>query len=262
MRENLIELNKKESRHKRILRGLELREHTSVEELTAEFGLSEATIRRDLDEMEQAGHIIRVRGGARILTGLPGIAREFEERNRILMAEKNRIVNEVEKYIADNSIISIDGGTTGWLLAKRLKTKKNLTVLSHSLPVIEEFGGASVRLLASGGLFRHRNLDFIGARVLSFYQEISVNITVVTCDAVKPGAGIFKLSEDSAEVTRAMTGAAEQVFVISDHSKIGAAGVYRCLRPGDVDMLFMDSDVSEENRAALKQSFSHRIIYC
>jgi DeoR family transcriptional regulator of aga operon len=262
MSDNLIELNKKQARHRRILHGLETREQASVEELTSEFSLSEATIRRDLEELEQAGHIIRVRGGARILTGLPGIAREFEERNRINMAEKKRIVCEVEKFISDNSVVSIDGGTTSWLLAKRLKGKKNLTVLTHSLSVAEELSGAAVRLLVSGGLFRQRNLDFIGARVLSFYEEIRADIAVVVCDAIKPASGIYKLSEDSADIARTMSKAAERVFVIADHSKINAAGTYRCLRPENVDMLFMGGGVSEENLLTVKKSFFNKVVYC
>jgi DeoR/GlpR family transcriptional regulator of sugar metabolism len=262
MSDNLIELNKKQTRHRRILRGLETREHASVEELTSEFSLSEATIRRDLEELEQAGHIIRIRGGARILTGLPRIAREFEERNRLHMAEKNRIVSEVEKFISDNMVISIDGGTTGWLLAKKLKEKKNLTVLTHSLPVAEELSGAPVKLLVSGGFLRQRNIDFIGTRVLSFYEEISADIAIVVCDAIKPAFGIYKLSEDSAGIARTMSAAAERVFVIADHSKIGAVGTYRCLRPENVDMLFMDCGVSEENRVAVKKSFLNKVVYC
>jgi DeoR family transcriptional regulator of aga operon len=259
---SLIELNKKRARHRRILHDLETREQASVEELTSEFSLSEATIRRDLEELEQAGHIIRVRGGAKILTGLPGLAREFEERNRIHMAEKKRVVCEVEKFITDNSVVSIDGGTTSWLLAKRLKGKKNLTVLTHSLPVAEELSGAPVKLLVSGGLFRQRNLDFIGARVLSFYEEIRSDIAIVVCDAIKPDFGIYKLSEDSADIARTMSEAAERVFVLSDHSKINATGTYRCLRPENVDMLFMDCGVSEENRVAVKKFFLNNVMYC
>ncbi|MDR1932806.1 MAG: DeoR/GlpR family DNA-binding transcription regulator [Spirochaetales bacterium] len=262
MNTDLIELNKKRARHTRILRGLELSEQASVEELTAEFGLSEATIRRDLEEIEQSGRIIRVRGGARILSGLPGIIRKFGERSKISLAEKNAIVAEAEKHIPDGGVVILDNGTTSWLLAKRLKQKKNLTVITNSLPIVEELGGCGdMKVLLSGGVFRQRNLDFIGADAAAFFREISADIAVMTCDSVKPALGIYKQSEESADIARAMTGAAEKVFVIADHSKIGAAGMYRCLKPEDVDVFFIDASAPEKTRAALQEVFL-KVVYC
>jgi DeoR/GlpR family transcriptional regulator of sugar metabolism len=262
MSDNLIELNKKQARHRRILRGLETREQASVEELTAEFGLSEATIRRDLEEMEQTGRIIRVRGGARILSGLPGIIRKFGERSKANLEQKNRIVGEAEKHIPEGSVIILDNGTTSWLLAKRLKQKKNLTVITNSLPIVEELGErGDIKILLSGGFFRQRNLDFTGAATVQFFREISADIVVMTCDSVKPGLGIYKQSEESAEIARAMTATAEKVYLIADHSKIGAAGTYRCLKPGEVDMLFMDCGAPEDLRANMEKEY-FTIVFC
>jgi DeoR/GlpR family transcriptional regulator of sugar metabolism len=262
MSDNLTELNKKQARHHRILRGLETREQASVEELTAEFGLSEATIRRDLEEMEQTGRIIRVRGGARILSGLPGIIRKFGERSKANLDEKNRIVTEAEKHIPEGGVIILDNGTTSWLLAKRLKQRKNLTVITNSLPIVEELGEKrDIRILLSGGLFRQRNLDFIGAAAVRFFREISADIAVMTCDSVKPGLGVYKQSEESAEIGRAMTASAEKVYLIADHSKIGAAGTYRCLKPGEVDMFFMDRGAPEDPRAAMEKEY-FTIVFC
>jgi DeoR/GlpR family transcriptional regulator of sugar metabolism len=256
MSDNLTELNKKQARHQRILHGLETREQASVEELTAEFGLSEATIRRDLEEMEQAGRIIRVRGGARILLGLPGIIRKFGERSKTNLDKKSLIVAEAEKHIPEGSVVILDNGTTSWLLAKRLRQKKNLTIITNSLPIVEELGeSGDIRILLSGGLFRQRNLDFTGAATVRFFREISADIAVMTCDSIKPGLGIYKQSEESAEIARAMTATSEKVYLIADHSKIGAAGTYRCLQPGEVDMFFMDSGAPEDLRAYMEKEY-------
>jgi DeoR family transcriptional regulator of aga operon/DeoR family fructose operon transcriptional repressor len=233
-----------------------------VEELSAEFGISEATIRRDLGEMERTGRVIRVRGGARILTGLPDIARKFEERGRARLAEKTRIAAEAEKHIPDGGVVILDNGTTSWLLAKRLKSKKNLTVATSSLPIVEELGSAGdMRILLSGGIFRQRNLDFTGSRAIDFFRDLSADIAVMTCDAVKPFLGLYKLSDSSAAIARAMTAAARKIYVIADHSKIDASGTYRFLRPGEVDLFFMDSGAAEETRVKMKEG-SFNVIYC
>jgi DeoR/GlpR family transcriptional regulator of sugar metabolism len=258
----MIELNKKEVRHRRILRGLETKDQASVEELTTEFGLSEATIRRDLEEMEQAGRIIRVRGGARIISALPGIARKFGERSKTHLDEKNRIVAEVEKHIPDGSVVILDNGTTSWLLAKRLKHKKNLTIITNSLPIVEELGeSGDMKILLSGGSFRQRNLDFTGPATVGFFREISADIAVMTCDSVKPSLGVYKQSVESAEIARAMTATTEKVYVIADHSKISAPGTFRCLKPEEVDVFFMDSGAPEDIRQSMEKDY-FSTVYC
>lgn len=255
-------MSKKGSRQSRILAGLEIRDNVAIEDLAAEFGISEATARRDLEDLETAGRIVRTRGGARLLSGLPEIAKKFGERSRIRLAEKTLIVNEAEKHIPPGSVVFLDNGTTGWLLAKRLKHKENLTVATNSLPVIEELGGAEdLRLLVSGGVFRRRNLDFTGPRAVEFFRDISADIAVITCDAFKPGLGLYKLSDSSADIARAMAASAKTVFLIADHTKIGAAGAYRYLKPEEVDVFFLDSGTPEDIRNIMKDE-PFRIIYC
>jgi len=255
-------MNKKRSRHNGILQSLDTLDVVPVEKLAAEFGLSEATIRRDLEELEQAGRIVRTRGGARLLRGLPEIAKKFEERGRLRLAEKSRVVAEAEKHIPPGSVVALDNGTTSWLLAKRLKTGKGITVATNSLPIVEELGiDLETQLLVSGGIFRARNLDLIGPRAVEFFADLAPDIAVVTCDAYKPGQGLYKLSDASADIARAMVAAAKRVFVIADHTKIGAPGSYRFLKPAEIELFFVDSAAPEETRKLLKGE-PFKTFYC
>jgi DeoR/GlpR family transcriptional regulator of sugar metabolism len=259
----MSEASKNLQRQEQIVHSLEFRPQMTalVEELAAEFGLSAATIRRDLGKLEAKGRIVRVMGGVRLLT-MPIIARNFEERGGVNLERKTRIVNKAVEYIADNSVLILDNGTTSWLLAKKLKGKKNLTVITNSLPVVEVLSkDDEVRLLMPGGVFRRRNLDFIGSRMPEFFADIRADLAIMTCDAILPGQGVYKISEDSAILGRAMAQAAQQVFVIADHSKIGAHGVYRFLTPEKTGVLFTDSGVSRRIREQLK-SAPYKIMYC
>jgi len=255
-------MNKKRSRQNKILLSLTRKDTVTVEELAAEFGLSEATIRRDLEELEQEGRIVRTRGGARTLSGLPEIAKKFEERSRIRLEEKRTIVDEVEKRIPGGSVLILDNGTTSWLLAKRLKEKENLTVATNSLPIIEELGSAGdIKLFVAGGLFRPRNLDFIGIKAVDFFRDLYADIAVITCDSVRPGLGFYKISETSAEIARAMAASAKTVYVIADHSKIDASASFRFLKPEETDALFIDALTPEEDRRKMQEEI-YTIIYC
>jgi DeoR/GlpR family transcriptional regulator of sugar metabolism len=255
-------MNKKRSRHNKILQSLDLGDNIAIEELASEFGLSEATIRRDLEELEREGRIVRTRGGARTLSGLPEIAKKFEERSRIRLEEKKLIIDEIEELIPGGCVLTLDNGTTSWLLAKRLKQKKNLTVATHSLPIIEELGSAGdINLLVSGGIFRQRNLDFTGIKAVDFFRDIYADIAVITCDSVKPGLGFYKISEASAEIARAMAASAKTVYIIADHTKIDAAASFRFLKPEEADTFFTDSLTPEADRKKMSDE-CYTIVYC
>jgi DeoR/GlpR family transcriptional regulator of sugar metabolism len=256
--------SKKLQRQELILHSLEFRRQmtATVEELAAEFSLSPATIRRDLEMLESRGRIVRVIGGVRLLPGYPLIARNFEERSGNKLHEKVRIVDRALECISSNCVLILDNGTTSWHLARRLKGKKNLTVITSSLPIVETLGKDNdIRLVMPGGVFRQRNLDFIGSKTYEFFSDISADIAVMTCDAIRPGGGVYKIDESSAVLGRAMSASAQQVFVIADHTKIGAPGTYRFLKPEHIGILFTDSGAPRSVREQL-DTVSFRVQYC
>ena len=134
--------------------------------------------------------------------------------------------------------------------------------MTNSLPIIEELGSAGdIKLLVAGGIFRQRNLDFTGIKTVDFFRDLYADISVLTCDSVKPGIGFYKISETSAEIARAMAVSAKTVYIIADHSKIDAAASFRYLKPEEADSLFTDSLAPEPDRKKLK-SECYKIIYC
>jgi DeoR/GlpR family transcriptional regulator of sugar metabolism len=258
----LTELNKKILRQNQILHWLEYRDQATLEEVVVEFGISEATAHRDLDVLERQDKLIRVRGGVRFLRNYSDIARKFVERRRILMAEKALIAEEAAKHIHESQVVILDNGTTTWFLAKRIKAMKNITVVTNSIPIVEELGGnRNIRLIVSGGIFRKRNLDFTGEDACDFFRNIGADVTVLSCDSVKPSMGIYKLSGTSAALARAMLAGARQVFVVADHSKINAKGTFRFLRTDEKVLFFMDPGLSEKDRQAMEKS-AFEIKYC
>ena len=258
------ESSKKLQRQDQIMQSLEFRAQmtATVQELAAEFSLSPATIRRDLEKLETKGRIVRVMGGVRLLPMYPVVARNFAERSSINLSEKKRIVEKAVEYIPDNSVVILDNGTTSWLLSKRLKGKKNLTVITSSLPIVETLGKDNdIRLIMPGGVFRQRNLDFTGSRITEFFAGICADIAVMTCDSILPAKGVYKIDQTSAILGQAMTGAARQVFVVAAHTKIGAYGTFRFLTPDKISILFSDSGAPHNVKEQLKTG-AFKTIFC
>lgn len=255
-------MSKKKLRQNEILNCLGLKEDVSVEELSEKYGMTEATIRRDLEELEQEGRLIRTHGGARIISDDPITAKNFKERRKTMLKEKEAIINKVAGMIPDGAVITLDNGTTSWLLAKNLKHKNNLTVITNSIQVLEElYDAQGIKLMMTGGTFRERNMDFIGVKAVDFLRDIYSDIAILTCDSVRPGFGFYKLSELSAEIAKAMVAHAKKIYVISDHSKVDANGPYRILSPNEVDIFFTDSNIPQADREKLNNE-AYKTIYC
>ncbi|MFF2447409.1 DeoR/GlpR family DNA-binding transcription regulator [Neobacillus sp. NPDC058068] len=255
-------MNKKKVRQNEIISKLKIKDVLSVEEIAATFNITEATVRRDLEELEQEGHIVRIHGGARISQEDPSLIKTFKERTHNMIKEKERIADKVAALIPDHSIITLDNGTTAWLVAKRLKQKKDLTIVTNSLLILDELiDTEGIHLLMAGGTFRKRNYDFIGEKAVHFLSDIYSDIAVLTCDSFRPGLGFYKLSEASAEIAKAAVHSSKKVIVLADHTKLNATGSHRYLIPEKVDSLFTDCNMAQSDKNLL-QSECYKTIYC
>jgi len=255
-------MNKKKIRQREIVTKLKVKEVLTVEEISSLFKITEATVRRDLEDLEREGEIVRIHGGARITQEEPSFIKSFKERTENMTLEKERIADRVAEMIPDNTIITLDNGTTAWLLAKRLKQKRGITIVTNSILIINEMiDTEGINLLITGGTFRKRNYDFVGEKAVSYLNEIYSDIAVLTCDSFRPGMGFYKLSEASAEIAKAAVQSTKKVIVLADHTKLDSDGFHRFLVPDNVDILFTDSMISSSNKELIS-SEPYQTIYC
>lgn len=255
-------MSKKRLRQNKIIDLLEKKKSLSVEEMALSFEITEATIRRDLEVLEREGKIIRTHGGARIVQEDPSIAKPFGDRWKDMLEEKEAIVNKVAKVIPDGSVITLDNGTTAWLLAKQLKDKEELTVITNSLLITQElYDEEKIKLLMTGGTFRRRNFDFVGEKTVNFLREIYSDIAILTCDSFRPGLGFYKRSESSAEIAKAATEFTNKVYILADHTKINAEGSHKFTDSEQVEIFFTDSNILEKDKKLLKKERCN-IFFC
>jgi DeoR/GlpR family transcriptional regulator of sugar metabolism len=212
-------------------RGLILQEvlrsqFVTVAALARQFGLSEVSIRRNLEQLQSVGLVKRVHGGAQAISR-PGQPSVYDARLLQHLAEKRAIGRAAAELIRPGDTVFLDSGTTVLEVARAipeaLLERGGLTVVTRSLVIAGELRCfRQVRLIVLGGIYVHDFDDFVGSQVEGALQELHVNILFIGTDGVSPERGLTTDNVLEAGLFRQMAHAAERVVVATDASKIGA----------------------------------------
>ncbi|RKX54889.1 MAG: DeoR/GlpR transcriptional regulator [Thermotoga sp.] len=188
------------------------------------FGISEVTARRYLNEISQMESLPlrRVRGGIVLETGKGSIEFMFDTKLSINENEKKRIAKRAAEFVDDGDSILIDSGTTAFYLARYLKGKRGLKVITVDVKVAEELAkNPDFETYVVGGLVRPGYFSLGGDLAVEILRRFKVEKTFLTADAVDPDHGITNSSMFEMQVKREIVGAGKKVILIADHTKIG-----------------------------------------
>jgi len=232
-------------RRERVKQIVKSRHAVRVEDLKEELGVSTATIRRDLDELEGSGELRRVHGGA-ISVEIRPIEARFEAKAAKHTLEKQRIAERALELIEADSKIYIDAGSTCLELARLLAPRTDITVVNNSLPAIVELAGQGPRLIVIGGELRPLSQALVGPLSTPVLDELYVDHAFVGTFSLSLDAGLT--TTDPAEAftkERALTRAREVVLLV-DGSKLGTRSFAHAGRLDQVDVVITDADLDEE----------------
>lgn len=193
----------------------------SISELAQEFGLSEMTIRRDLDALEAKSQIQRTHGGA-VLTERMMFEFDYRERRQRNRSEKCAIAAEARKLVQPGMRLILDNGTTTLELASLLKNGEHLTVITPSLAVASELQHATgVEVVLLGGILRVGSPDLTGPVTEHCLEMFSVDIAFQGADAIGEDGALYNSDLRLARVDRAMRRVANRSCILADHTKLG-----------------------------------------
>ncbi len=189
--------------------------------LAEEFGVSEMTIRRDLELLEADGVARRVRGGA-----ISMLSRSYEPplavRATAASAAKTAIGAAAADLVNDGDTVIIDVGTTTLELARALHGRRGLTVVTASLPIAVELGSdPDIRVLVTGGQVRAGELSLTGGMAEDAFAALNCDLAFIGVAGVCAAPGLTEYNPDDARVKRAAIGAARRAVVLADSSKLG-----------------------------------------
>ncbi|MEM1209181.1 MAG: DeoR/GlpR family DNA-binding transcription regulator [Planctomycetota bacterium] len=242
-----------EVRREEILDRLEAEGETSIEALAARFGVSGMTIRRDLQELADSGQVIRTHGGA---APAKRISFEFRflERARQQADEKNQIAELAMAHIHPGDSVLLDSSTTTLAIARRLVDISDLTVVTTSLPIASAlFGRDTIRVIILGGALRQDSPDLVGALTDSNLEQIHADVAFIGVDALDEQGVLYNRSPDLGRMLQHMAGAADRVFAVADHTKVGRRELMRFGSLRDWQGLISDDALEPAMRKRLER---------
>jgi DeoR/GlpR family transcriptional regulator of sugar metabolism len=244
-------------RRSRLLDIIRIRGFAALEELVRELGVSESTVRRDLDALEEQGSARRTHGGVLYSGGMPRLA-EFDERQPANWAAKRAIAAAAATVIEDGETVLLDGGTTTYEVA-RLLVGRSLQVVTNSLPVANLFASESrTDLVLLGGYVSPRTGVCLGPYANELLGRLHVTTTVLSAAGISE-EGLFNAHLLLAETEQAMLKAASRVMVVADSSKFGRQSLTLVSGLDAIDIFVSDDGLSQRWRDIVTASATLRI---
>ncbi|MGA2976594.1 MAG: DeoR/GlpR family DNA-binding transcription regulator [Spirochaetia bacterium] len=239
-------------RRRKILELLQEEGSARVSALSRLFGVSEPTVRQDLERLEVEGFVVREHGGA-FLKSVPQQVKNLNLQHLENMDKKARIGRRAAEMIHDEDSLILDSGSTVTELARNLGTKHHLRIITNALNIALLLGTEfSFEILVTGGEFKAPTLSLTGERTAAFFDRIHVQKTFLAVGGVSLEAGLSYPGFADIVVKKAMIEAASEVVLLADSTKIGKVA-FAALGPVDlVHYLVTDNGISDEQRDAFE----------
>ncbi len=249
----------KKDRIEEIAELLDKRGKLTLNQLDTYFpDVSQMTLRRDLLQLEQAGRIIRVRGGAMSVKEVQKVSNEpYAKKTAMHTDEKIRIAQKAASLIEENCSLFIDGGTTAMCLAKELPDI-NIHVFTNGLAVaIELAQKKNLNVTMLGGQVMKENLSTASPVAKSYFENTNFELAIISASAFTPENGFSCGSMVEADLLKMTRQKAKAMYMMLDSSKIGKIMPHTFARLEDIDVLITD----DEFPADLKELFlEHNIV--
>ena len=223
----------------------------TIAELTSGLNVSEATVRRELQSLEEQGKVRRVHGGA-IRIKFPRTEPMFSEKAAFHAEEKNHIAELALQFIDDNDTICLDGGSTVLALTRKLDRKNNLNIVTNSMMAAAQLMETGHKLVIIGGEFRALSRTLVGPLTTNIVNSLHIDKAFLGTIGFTVEGGISTTDPNEAYTKELIMRRAKKVIVMADSSKIGMASFVNSGSINDIDVLITDPGIPAEIEKALQ----------
>jgi DeoR/GlpR family transcriptional regulator of sugar metabolism len=221
-------------------------------------GVSESTLRRDLDFLHQQGSLRRTHGGA-VFVGDAASLPALEERSALQLDEKRAVARTAAARIRDGDAVLLDGGTTT-LEVGHLLVDRPLQVVTNSLPIAGLFANSrETDLVMLGGYVYPKTGVALGPFTVRMLEDVRVHQTVMSVGGIT-AKGLFNSNLLLVETERQMLRCADEVVVVADHTKVGRGALAFLCDFAAVDVLILDPGLTREQRTMLERTEARLIV--
>jgi DeoR family fructose operon transcriptional repressor len=220
-------------------------------ELKEMFEVTEMTLRRDMEKLEQWGHIRRTFGGAILL----GNDIALQERSGVFIEEKMRIGKLAAQLIQPGESIFLDGGSTTLQVARFIQANLNITVVTNALNIAAELQGKQISTIVIGGMLMGQTSTLVGPVATEALMKMAFNRAFIGTTGVTLKHGFSNSNMHEAEVKRLATQQASEVNIVMDHSKFGRQDLFSFGSLKATDRIITDQCPEQElDEAFMEQS--------
>ncbi|ERL09468.1 DeoR/GlpR family DNA-binding transcription regulator [Olsenella profusa] len=221
-------------------------DRVTVAELSGHWGITEETVRRDLDKLESQGSVTRVHGGA-IWNGFVDTGGEhFVRRHKINAREKGYIALKAAEVIHPCETIIADASSTVLEALKAVGDERRLTVITNSSKICDGSFEPAYNLICTGGIYNWKSLSFQGESALESIRKYRVDLAILGCKALDLDLGVMDSYESEAVVKRVMVEQADKVAILADHTKFDKVALLKLMDLGDISYIITDREPSKE----------------
>ena len=232
-------------RQQHILSILQQRGTASVRELSAAVFASEASVRRDIEFLEQQGYVKRIYGGV-MLSRHENSVIPLDLRDPEHSTVKEHLAQRAAELIPDGATVLIDASSTTRRILRYLDRKRDLRIITNNLRLLQEARDPAIALYGTGGAYDLTNHAFVGPAAEAYVRGISADIFFFSSQGITEEGEITDVSEEETSLRRVMLSRAKRHIFLCDSSKIGIRRVFTLCTRHEVDQIICDTPLPWE----------------
>jgi DeoR family fructose operon transcriptional repressor len=241
-----------EQRRQRILEILKAEQFVRISRLEQVLNASQASIRRDLRALEEAGLLKRAHGGASS-NQAAGFELPLVQKEDRFKAEKAAIAKVAVGLIADGETVMLDAGSTTLQIARQLKQRRNMKVVTNAVNVAWELSSSEVEVTLTGGTLRRNTLALVGPLAGNTLASLHVDKLFLATNGIDLKHGLTSPNLVEAQTKKAMLDSAREVILVADHSKFGRIAFTQVCRLDRVHCVITDAGAPPDFIQALEK---------
>ena len=238
-------------RHTFILDRVRVDGAVRVAELARDLGVSDMTVRRDLELLQDQGLLEKVHGGATSAAGSSLFEPGFVVKSELQLSEKEAVAAAAARLVTPGMAIALSAGTTTYALARRLVDIPGITVVTNSVPVSDvlyRLGSPDQTIIVTGGV-RTPSDALVGPFAVAALQTIHVDLVFMGVHGMDPHSGFTTPNLLEAETNQALVQSGRRLVVVADHTKWGVIGISSIARLDQADVLITDNGLGDSARS-------------
>ncbi|AXC12650.1 Transcriptional repressor of aga operon [Acidisarcina polymorpha] len=241
-----------DERRQHILSLIENEGRVLVGELSRELGISQITIRKDLEYLRSKGLLHRTHGGALRMQASALFDPSLQEKQQQHSQEKQRIAVAAAKMVEEEQCVILDSGTTTSAIAQELKKFSQLTVITNAVNIATDLASSDLEVILIGGSFRKNSFSLVGPLAEDVLQEMHADILFLGVDGFDTEVGLTTPNLLEARVNRAMVKASRRVVAVCDSTKFERRSLSRIVPPSAIHCVITDRDLPAETAESLR----------